>query len=125
MKKNLVIVALCALLVVLFASCTTFTFANAGYGTFKGTELGTFDITVKSMELLGVPGSMNLASISQGKGQEAVAAAIQAEIDALGGTAAINVTVEQNTSLIDILLNSITGSILAGEEVHVTGTVIK
>ena len=73
----------------------------------------------------GVPGSMNLASISQGKGQEAVAAAIQAEIDALVGTAAINVTVEQNTSLIDILLNSITGSILAGEEVHVTGTVIK
>jgi len=49
----------------------------------------------------------------------------QVLVVALGGTAAINVTVEQNTSLIDILLNSVTGSIIAGEEVHVTGTVIK
>ena len=125
MKKNLLIVALCAVLVVLFASCTTFSFANAGYGTFKGTELGQFDITVKSMEFLGYPGSVNLANITQGTGQDAVAAAIQAEIDALGGTAAINVTVEQNASVINLILASVTGSIVAGEEVHVTGTVIK
>lgn len=125
MKKNLLIVALCAILVVLFASCTTFTFANAGYGTFDGSELGAFDITVKNMEFLGYPGSVNLANITQGSGQEKVAAAIQAEIDALGGTAAINVTVEQNASVINLLLASLTGSIIAGEEIHVTGTVIK
>lgn len=125
MKKNLIVVALCALLVVLFASCTTFTFANAGYGTFKGAELGTFDITVKNMEFLGIPGSVNLANITQGKGQEAVAAAIQAEIDALGGSAAINVTVEQNASVLNLILGYVTGYIIAGEEIHVTGTVIK
>ena len=59
------------------------------------------------------------------KFEEAFIMKKQVLVVALGGTAAINVTVEQNTSLIDILLNSVTGSIIAGEEVRVTGTVIK
>ena len=53
---------------------------------------------------------MNLANITQG-GQEAVVAAIQAEIDALGGTAA-HVTVEQNTSHLIFFLTALQEALL-------------
>ena len=125
MKKQILVVALLATLLVLFASCTTFSMDGLAYGDLNGSSLGDFTVEVTCTEWLGIVGGPNLANITQGAGKDAVAAAVQAEIDALGGTAAINVTVEQQVTLIQLLLNSVTGGIYAPETVVVSGTVVK
>lgn len=125
MKKQVLVVALIVALVALFASCTTFSMDGLAYGNLKGTPVGDFSVEVVCTEWLGYAGGANIASITQGAGKEAVAAAVQAEIAKLGGTAAINVTVEQKVTAIQMILNYVTGCIYAPETIVVSGTVVK
>ena len=125
MKKQVLVVALIVALVALFASCTTFSMDGLAYGDLKGTALGDFSVEVVCTEWLGTSGGANIANITQGAGKEAVAAAVQAEIDALGGTGAINVTVEQKVTAIQFILNRVSGSLYAPETIVVSGTVVK
>lgn len=125
MKKNILIIALSVVFVVLFASCTTFTIENAAYGTFKGKELGNFEVSVDSFELIGMSAGSHLIGGKDWKGNKLIQDTVQAEIDKLGGSAAINVEVKETVSVIQALLCGVTQRIYAPESIVITGTVIK
>lgn len=127
MKKAISLLAICALLVTVMASCTTFQMSGVQVSTAKSTAtvLGTFDINVKVTEFLGSSGGANLGNITATASDAAITAAIQAEIAKLGGTAAIDVKIEYKATFIDLLLNGVTGSIYAPATAHITGSIVK
>lgn len=125
MKKNVLIIALCMAIVVLFASCNSFTIENAAYGTFSGKAIEDFEITIESFELIGYAGGGHLVGMKEWKGTKLINDAIQAKIDELGGKAAINVEIKQNVTAIQAILCAVTQRIYCPETIVITGTVIK
>ncbi|MGP1587982.1 MAG: hypothetical protein ACTTHG_06515 [Treponemataceae bacterium] len=116
-----------AILVVLIAvvGCTTFTAGGFSYGSVGQQNLGTFEKRVTVWKFLGTPGGATLFNISQDATDSKISGVIADEIARLGGTGAINVSIEQKASFGDMLIGSITGTILAPCHVTVKGTVVK
>lgn len=108
-------------------SCTTAQFSGlqmtkemASY-----TAVGDFETSVAVTEWLGGSGGANLANVTMDAMDAPVFDAIQAEIAALDGDAAVNITLKQEATAVDIILNMVTGNIYAPVHVVITGTVVK
>jgi hypothetical protein len=115
------------LLVLSVASCTTFKLSGIqvtreiqSYQT-----VGEFKILVPVTELLGASGGANIANFTATAMDEKIYDAIQREIQKFTGDAAVNVTVEYKVTLINAVLNGLTGSILAPAVAEVSGVVVK
>ena len=115
------------LLVVIVSSCTTFQLSGIQVTkTLQSYQtVGEFDITIPVWEFLGSSGGANIGNITATAMDEKIYDAIQREISKLTGDAAVNVTVEYGITVLDLVLNSVTSSILAPATAHVTGVVVK
>lgn len=127
MKLKSVIVLLIVAMVLLASSCTTFKVSGLqitkdmpSYDT-----VGEFDITVKVMEFLGSAGGANLLNVTADQMDSEIYDAIQREIEKFSGDAAVNVEIEYLASAGNILVNGLTGSILAPAQAHITGVIVK
>lgn len=108
-------------------SCTTFRASGLAVAP-KGqavTTVGTFHTTVWVSQFLGGPGGAKLFNITADATDPAIHDAIQREIDKLGGSGAIDITITNHPGFGPILLAWITADIYAPTEVEITGTVIK
>ncbi len=123
MKKILIALVLA----IAMMSCTTASFSGLQVTTNLPSHdiVGNFDVTISIAELLGVPGGPNLLNITASAMDPAVTSAIQSEIIALGGDAAIDVVIVQQATFMDIVLTGITGSIYSPVHYNISGTVIK
>jgi len=131
MKKthffSLMPVCLLALVSLVGISCTSFQVSGVEVAQqpSSGNVLGNFDINVTTHKFLGGAAGTNLFNVTSDATDPRVIDAIKAEVARLGGTKAINVKIEYKATIINILLNVITGTIYAPSTAHVTGTVIK
>ena len=126
MKKLLKLAAV-LLVIGMIASCTTFQLSGIqitkdipSYQT-----VGEFEIKVKVTEFLGVAGGPNLLNVTSDAMDNKIYDAIQREIQKYTADAAVNVTVEYQATFINLLLNGITGSIVAPATANVTGVLVK
>jgi len=125
-KRSLYVLA-GLLLVLSVASCTTFKLSGIqvtreiqSYQT-----VGEFKIQIPITELLGASGGANILNITATAMDDKIYDAIQREIQKFTGDAAVNVTVEYKVTLINAVLNSVTGSILAPAVAEVSGVIVK
>lgn len=125
MKKIAFLFVVVAMLAV--SSCTTFQLTGIQVAAAESTAqvLGEFETTVKQMDLLGSPAGANLANFKADGMDAPIMAAIQAEIAKLGGDAAVDVKIVYKAEVLDIILGSVTGSILAPSTTVITGKVVK
>ncbi|NNM66703.1 MAG: hypothetical protein HKM06_01695 [Spirochaetales bacterium] len=116
-----------ALVVLAVTSCTTFKASGLSYTTAPAqqTSLGTFHTEVWVNGFLGASGGTKLFNISSDFTDQAVKDAIQKEIAAKGGTAAVDVTIENQASFVDIILNAITDDLYAPSNLIISGTIVK
>ena len=125
--KRALRVAVILILVMAAASCTTFklsgiqiTKAIPSYQT-----VGEFEISVSVMEFLGSAGGVNIANMTADAMDTKIYDAIQREISKFTGDAAVNVTVEYEVTLINAIVNGLTGAILAPATAQVSGVIVK
>lgn len=125
--RKIYIAAAVALVALFAASCTTFKFEGAqitreipSYNT-----VGTFDITVKIHEFLGVSGGANVLNVSADGMNTKIYDAIQREIQKFTGDAAVNVSIEYKAGFIDMLLNGFTWGVYAPATARVKGSIVK
>lgn len=125
--KNIKLIVVAALLVAGLMSCTSAQYSNLTVtkAAATGEVLGSFETVVKATEFLGGAGGINFVNITADAMDAPVQEAILAEIDALGGDAAVNVQIKQEATAVDIILNYVTGCIYAPTTVVVTGDVVK
>ncbi len=125
--KKIKLFAVLAILLVVIMSCQTATFS--GLQMTKDMDsfvvVKDFETTVTVWEFLGSPGGANLFNVSADAMDEPVFQAVQNEIQKLGGDAAVDITLVQEATLVDMIIGGVTGSILAPCKVHITGTVVK
>ena len=121
------IAALSLLVALVATSCTTFKASDLSYSTVKQqyTVLGDFRTEVWVHGFLGSSAGSKLFNLTAENTNQAVTDAIQKEIQAKGGTSAINVTITHQASFVDVLLNAFTWSIYAPGNLIITGTVVK
>lgn len=107
-------------------SCTTFKMEGMAYQTNTPTfdVLGSFDITVRVKEWLGNPGGINIFNISAENMSDPLRNAIQKEIEALSGDAAINVRVAYMATFADFMARAVTLGIYTPATAVITGTVV-
>ena len=112
-------------LVILLGACTTVSFQ--GIQAVKDmpnfTVIGDFEKKISDTGLLGATGGIKLVSF--GQPDHEIFTAIQNEIQKLSGDAAINVEIAYTSSLMNILLNGCTGSVIAPSTIVIRGTVVK
>jgi len=126
MKKAISLLALGAALVVLLASCTSFQISGVTIAKDASKATGTnFAIDVKVTKFLGASGGNTLANLFADATDAAIVNAVKAEIAKAGGTSATNVTINYGSTVVDLLLNYVTGDIYAPATAHVTGTIVK
>lgn len=125
--KRIKILVIIAIIAIIFASCTTAKFSGLQMAKSAQSykKLGDFTTSVWVWEFLGSSGGVNLLNITADAMDGKVYDAIQKEITKLSGDAAINITIEQRSDLLDIVINSFTSAILAPVHVIITGTVVK
>jgi hypothetical protein len=118
---------LIAVIVLCAVSCTTFKASGLQATTApeERTVMGNFRKTVWVNEFLGSSAGSKIFNVTADATEMEVTTAIQNAIHELGGTAAINITVEHQASFVNLLLNWLTCSIYAPSEVIVSGTVVK
>ena len=118
---------LSALVALVLTSCTTFQASDLSYTTVKPqyTVLGDFHTEVWVNEFLGNSAGPKLFNLTADATDQAVKDAIQKEIQAKGGTAAINVKIVHQASFVDLLLNAVTWNIYAPGDLIITGTIVK
>ncbi|MBN1685306.1 MAG: hypothetical protein JW852_01565 [Spirochaetales bacterium] len=125
--KKIAYALVAVLLIVFVMSCTTFKLS--GIQVTKEIQsyqrVGEFKIEVPVMELLGASGGANIGNFTATAMDEKIYDAIQREISKYTGDAAVNVTVEYRFTLINAVLNSLTGSILAPAVAEVSGVIVK
>jgi hypothetical protein len=116
-----------ALLALSITSCSTFKASGLAVNA-KGaqyTSLGEFQTEVWVNSFLGASAGSKLFNLTADATEGPIADAIQKEISAKGGTAAVNITIQHKASFVNLLLNWITGDIYAPGTVIISGTVIK
>jgi len=123
MKKLLSI--LVCVIALAFTSCTTFRATGLSYGYFDGQVVGHFEKSVVVYKFLGEPGGVTFLDIGQDAVDDAVNEAIRNELAKLGADAAVDVTIEEEASFINMLIGSATSGVLAPATIRVSGTAIK
>jgi Na+-translocating ferredoxin:NAD+ oxidoreductase RnfE subunit len=127
MMKALKISLLFAVALLALASCTTFKASGLSMtlDSQKYTVVGSFSTTVWVNEFLGYAAGAKLVNLSADATDSAVKDAIQKEIRAKGGIAAVDVTITHQASFVNLLLNGITLSLYAPSTLIITGTIVK
>ena len=125
--KNSMYILGCVLLIAIVSSCTTFKLSGIqvtreiqSYQT-----VGQFKIDVPVMELLGTSGGANIANVTATAMDTRIYDAIQREIQKYTGDAAVNVTVEYKVTLVNAVINGLSGTILAPAVAEVSGVIVK
>lgn len=115
------------LALMLASSCTTFTASNLQVGERKTSYqiLGDFSKKIWVTKFLGISGGPTLFNISAGRSAGVIEKAVMKEIEARGGTAAINIKIKWGSNPVQWFLNWLTLSIYAPTTATITGTVIK
>ena len=125
--KKIKLLAIITIVLIVMMSCTTATFS--GLQMTKDMDsfvvVKDFETTVTVWEFLGTSGSANLFNITADAMDDPVFDAVQKEIQKLGGDAAVDITLVQEATFGNMIINGLTGSILAPCKVHITGTVVK
>jgi hypothetical protein len=127
MKRNVTFLCLGVALLVLAASCTSFQISGIEVPQTRteGQVVGNFDIKVNITKFAGISAGSNLVNLTSYATDPKIVDAIRNEVGKLGGTAAVNVKIEYQSSFFNGLLNGITIGLYAPSTAHVTGTVIK
>lgn len=123
MKKMLICVF--AALMLAFTSCVSFTASHLAYGNFDGEVVGTFETSIDVWKYLGSAGGITFLDLGQEKTDKAIRLAIRDELDEMGADAAINVTIEQEASFFDLIIDGITSGVIAPVTINISGTAIK
>lgn len=125
--KNSMYILGCVLLIAIVSSCTTFKLSGIqvtreiqSYQT-----VGQFKIDVPVMELLGTSGGANIVNVTATAMDTRIYDAIQREIQKYTGDAAVNVTVEYKVTLVNAVINGLSGTILAPAVAEVSGVIVK
>jgi len=127
MRNKMLIILLIACAGLIITACTTFQASGLQVGmSSSGTEvLGNFSTTVYINKFFGASGGANLLNLGASATSGPIRNAIDKEIQKKGGTAAINISIKYSASLLQMLLNSITGTIWAPATITITGTIIR
>jgi len=125
--KVLKVLPLAGIAALLLASCMSFKATNLSVTApdAKYTVMGSFTTTVWVNQFLGSPAGIKLLNLSADATDPAVADAIQKEIKAKGGTAAVDITIVHKASLVDIILAGLTAGLYSPSVVEISGTVVK
>lgn len=123
MKKILGLTVIFALFATVI-SCTTFKVDGLSYGG-SGEILGTFEKKVTVNKFLGQSGGSTLFNFSQDSTDEKIMSVISSECARLGGSRAINISIEQKATFGQIFANSLTGRLWAPVKLIIKGTVVK
>jgi len=131
-KKNvfstIALIMVSCILLVTFVSCTTFKASGLQYGLSgksSGYEvLGKFSDKTWVNKFLGNSGGSNLFNLSSGTTEGDLRKSIEQEVQAKGGSGAINVEVKYGSNPLHWILNWITLGIWAPGTLTVTGTVV-
>ena len=125
--KKIRLAAAAVLIVLSAAACTT-----AQFSGFQMTKeladfevVGYFDEEVWVNEFLGLSGGANILNLSSDAMDGPVYDLIQREIIKKGGDAAIDITITQQAGIMQILINSLTGTLYAPCSVRVSATIVK
>lgn len=124
MKKRVLLVVAALLVALILTGCTTFKVSGLSYGKQDVEVLGTFETKVKVMKFMGTSGGATFFDLGQDNTDRAVRDAIRDEVEKLGGDGAINVSIEQKATFVNMLVNGITGEILAPVTLIISGTVV-
>ncbi|MEM9423780.1 MAG: hypothetical protein AAF975_03195 [Spirochaetota bacterium] len=127
MQKKISLWALSGALLFVATACVSSQFSSLQYGvdTASYSEVGKIDTRVQVLEFLGGAAGGNLFNITASKSDEVTKAAIQAEIEAAGGTAARDIKLVHKATFGNLLVNWLTVNIIAPSVVEVSGTIIK
>lgn len=125
--KRALRVAVILMVVMAAASCTTFQLSGIQVTKTMPSyqTVGEFEISVPVMEFLGSSGGMNIANMTADAMDSKIYDAVQREIAKFTGDAAVNVTVKYEVTLVNAIINGLTGSILAPATANVTGVIVK
>ncbi|HNX72799.1 MAG TPA: hypothetical protein PK759_01420 [Spirochaetales bacterium] len=106
---------------VLGSCSTTFKSSNGklSYGTFKGTQKGTFTTPKANMLSLIAPYVLPLT-----KPNQAINDLIDPELAKLGANAAQNIQIQYGFDFLGVLVQSITGGLLRWEYITVSGDAV-
>ena len=114
-----------ALVVLLFASCTTVSFQ--GMQMTKDVPsfnvVGEFEKVIAHNGLIGAAAGYKLIKLNDN--DQRIFSIITDEIQKKGGDAAIDVTIEYRADILDILITGITFSIYSPSDIVIKGTIIK
>ena len=125
--KKILKVTVVLLVIAMIASCTTFKLSGiqitSNIQSYQ--TVGEFEIKVNVTEFLGSAGGANLFNVTADAMDEKIYDAVQREIQKFTADAAVNVTVEYQATAINLILNAITGYIIAPATAVVTGVLIK
>jgi hypothetical protein len=111
----------------MFSSCSTFQASGLQMGArnSKYQVLGDFRTKIWVHKFLGQSGGNTLFNITSDISEGVIQRTITREIQARGGTAAINISLKWGSNPIQWILNGITWNIWAPTTLTVSGTVIK
>lgn len=125
--RRIVSLSLLVALLVIITGCTT---AKLG-GLQMTKDLPTFEVvkdfetTVKINKFLGSAAGKTLFNIGAESTEDPIFDAVQREIAKLGGDAAVDISITYGATVLDLVLNGITGALYAPATVTITGTVVK
>ena len=123
MKKKLpALFLLILVLSLVFGSCaTTFKSSNGklSYGTFKGTQKGSFTTSKANMISIFAPYILPIT-----KPHENINDLIDPQLAKMGANAAQNIQVNYGFDFLSILISSITGGLLRWEYITVSGDAV-
>ena len=127
MRKKMFLILVVACAGIIITACTSFQASGLQVGmSSSGTEvLGNFSTTVYINKFLGSAAGTNLFNLGANATSGPIRDAIDKEIQKKGGTAAINVSIKYSASLLQIILNTITGTIWAPATITISGTIIR
>jgi len=115
---------LTALILLVFASCTTVSFEGLQMqNDMDGYSVVTdFEIELKDRQLLGAGTGYGLLSLNQP--DERIFEEIRREIDKVSGDAAVNVTIQYKNTFGDFFWNGDTVGIYSPRTIVVTGQIV-
>jgi hypothetical protein len=125
MKNKLMLVALAALVLGVFASCTTVSFEGLQMqkDLQNYTVVKNFKKTITDPRVIGYGTSWALIGLT--RPDKVIFDTIRSEINKVSGDAAIDVTISYGSSLVDMLLNSFTAGLYSPRTITISGTIVK
>lgn len=124
--KRRILIFFCTIIIALtFSNCTTYRASGLSYGDPKSEELGSFERKVTVWKFIGESGGPTLFNATQRKTEKALTNVLDEEISKKGGNGVKDLSIIHEASFFNILLNSITWSLVAPVKLKVSGTVVK